>query len=101
MYPANRLVIVIWTITKNISTPYVTQTRFVVCSKDLYERDAFWKRKISEKGTKGGENVSRASNVINKRPYYVVECNFRSRFPEIALKSVNLYSKRLPWRDSK
>ena len=50
--------IVTCTITKNRLTPYMTQTRFVVCSKNLYERDAFWKRKISEIGTKGGENVS-------------------------------------------
>ena len=89
------------TITKNRSTPHVTQIRFVVCSKDLYERDAFWKRKISEISIKGGENVFRASNVINKRPCYVVECNLKSGYPEIVLKSVNLYSKCLPKSSSK
>ena len=76
----------------------MTQTRFVVGSKDLYERDVFWKRKNSEIDTNGLENVQRASIIINRRPYYVVECNLRSGYPEIVLKSVN-FSKRLPKSD--
>ena len=34
--------IVLRIITKNRQTPYVTQTKFAVNSKALYERDVFW-----------------------------------------------------------